>query len=917
MPDRSDKFPHISLRLRTEGRAVLAGGSSPSSTTLANKGDAGGHSRKLKSSISSIVDNWESERRKRQEEDKPDLPDAISFILRVDPNSFDADDLKGFGIEVVADLEEGYIIGASADTQLSELRKKIEQFISSQRGGGKVPEIWEILEGTQRPEYILSDGLKAEWDRILDQQECIVDIGVSCIDIQEQYSRCPKREKFQDESKFLASVFKWLDKHNLTYDDWENLYETRQNQLLDFICKKPYEGEIMSFIQGHDLGISRLPDSFSCRIRIIGKGLKDLVLSFPYIFDVSEPDEFSAPSVTSNESESEREIFLLEAPEPNAPRVCVIDSGIQELHPKLRAAIDSKHSRSWVPGELDLTSDYVRGGGHGTRVAGAVIYPQGVPQTGYQQAICWLQNARILGNSSQGDKYLPAKLFPPIVLKEIVEFYYHQTRTRIFNHSVTGIAPCRTQSMTPWAAEIDKLTWQKAGDILFVVAAGNIEANSSFVTRPSISAHIQAGRSYPHYLLSRSARIANPAQSFQALTVGSIAHNSYQQPPFSSIAESDCPSSFSCSGLGIWGTIKPEVVEYGGDYVIDSSISPSFTTPEQVCPNLVRSTRNGGKAVSSDAVGTSFAAPKATHIAAAVAAAFPQDSALLYRALIVQSARLPTWTNVSIEKLYQAIRMMGYGIPNIDRALGNAPNRITLKVDGSERISARQAKVYQVQIPKSFLKQGEGFDVLVEITLSYVAEPRRTRRNRRKYLSTWLDWTCSKSGEDPQVFLYRVLKIPRFHNLLNRIWLLLMETDVQVGVSFLYILHDCLKSERLLEESEKGGDLFDWTLGKRQFKPDSQNSKSPQGIDGIVKELSRSNGTIQKDWAIVKSYELREGFCIAVVGHEGWDKNPESTVPYSLVVSFEAISSEIEIYDAFVQVQQSLQVQEEIKLTVS
>jgi hypothetical protein len=158
-------------------------------------------------------------------------------------------------------------------------------------------------------------------------------------------------------------------------------------------------------------------------------------------------------------------------------------------------------------------------------------------------------------------------------------------------------------------------------------------------------------------------------------------------------------------------------------------------------------------------VGTSFAAPKVTHIAAALQAAFPQESTLLYRALIVQSARLPAWTNsLDANRLYHAIRTMGYGIPDINRALGNSPNRVTLTTRGLEHIQARQAKVYQVKVPEDFLRQGEGFDVLIEITLSYVAEPRRTRRNRRKYLSTWLDWTCSKRGEDPARFLDRVLK---------------------------------------------------------------------------------------------------------------------------------------------------------------
>lgn len=565
----------------------------------------------------------------------------------------------------------------------------------------------------------------------------------------------------------------------------------------------------------------------------------------------------------------------MESPSPNAPKVCVIDSGIQERHPKLKVAIDSAHSTSWIPGD-ENTSDYVRGGGHGTRVAGAILYPQGIPKSGRQSAICWLQNARILDEYN----YLPRNLFPPKLLEEIVGFYQKKTSTRIFNHSVAGIAPCRTQSMTSWATAIDKLSWEK--DILFIVAAGNIHSHANFVTRPSIKAHLQAGRNYPDYLLTSSARIANPAQSFQSLTVGSIAHVTYENPPLQSIAKADYPSSFSCSGLGLWDTIKPEVVEYGGDYVIDSTNLPSFTTPEVVCPELVRSIRDGGELVSSDSVGTSFATPKVTHIAAALAAAFPEEKTLLYRALIVQSARLPNWTNESPKQLYQGIRMMGYGLPNLERALGNAPNRITFTTAGDERIRARQAKVYQVQIPSEILRQGEGFDILVEITLSYVAEPRRTRRHHRKYLSTWLDWKCSNRGEDPERFLEKVLQ----------------EYDAP-------------------DDAERSNSGFRWTLGKKQFKPDANGRRRPTGIDGIVKEISRSNGTIQKDWAIVKSYDLRGGFCIAVIGHEGWNKNPEATVSYSLIVSFEAVNSEIEIYNPFVQVQQTLEVQEPVQVTIS
>ena len=389
MPDSSANFPHLRLRLAGQGHAATR--SFPrkvSSTTSANRGDAGGHGGRLRSSVDLITTNWTAEQQTREAEGKPDLPDAVSFILQVDPNSFDADALKGFGIEVVADLEEGYIIGASADTDLSELRKKIENFINSERGGGKVPEIWELLEGTKRPEYILSDGLKAEWEQLADNQEYIVDVGISCIDIQEQYSRCPRRKETDSDEKFQKRVTKWLDKHNLSDSEWNDLYLKRSDQLEEFVYG--YEGEILRNVAGNEIGVLRLPDSFSCRIRISGKGLRDLVLNFPYIFDVCEHDEFSAPSANPDIGGDDRDAFALEPPETNAPRVCVIDSGIQERHSLLKEAIDAVHSKSWVPGELNLTADYVPGGGHGTRVAGAVLYPRTIPKTGQQQALCWV-----------------------------------------------------------------------------------------------------------------------------------------------------------------------------------------------------------------------------------------------------------------------------------------------------------------------------------------------------------------------------------------------------------------------------------------------------------------------------------------------------------------------------------------------
>jgi len=863
MSERSEQFKHIPLRLTKKDFARPGRPPRRSERSNANRGDAVGHGGKLKSSVSLIISDWKDTLEKRQQEGMPDIPNVPSFLLQVDPKSFDADTLKSFGIEVILELEDGYILGASVDAELTKLQEKIEKFIAEEHGGGKVAEIWEILEGKFKClEYILSPDLLAQWDQILDDHIYIVDVSIACVGLNSKFSDYPRQQENEDPERYARKVARWTDRRDQTLQEWEKLQLDRENDFEDFVRK--LDGTFL-LLGDHDdrSHLALLPDSFSSRIEISGKGLKDLVANYPYVFEVSEPDQIAEPLTDRTVATSDQPSFTLDPPPPLAPKVCIIDSGIQESHRFLRVAVDSSNSRSWVPGETDQKADRVSGGGHGTRVAGAVLYPQGVPRTGRQTAICWLQNARVLGQ----DCKFPDRLYMPEVLNDIVDFYHSQTGTRIFNHSINSSAPCRKIYMSAWAAEIDYLAWQN--DILFIVSAGNLSTvrlSGLTITRKTLTEHFQEGCTYPDFLLKDSSRIANPAQSFQALTVGSIAHCTYNLPPTTSVALQDYPSAFSCTGYGIWDSIKPEVVEYGGDLVKDEGNPPSFSMPTDVCPELVRTTIGGAPAIAADSIGTSFAASKVAHIAAALASNFPQESCLLYKALIVQSARLPAWVNNEPD-LSSAIRMMGYGLPNLERALGNAPNRVTLITSGDSLIQARQAHIYQVLIPEELQSPVKGFDILVEITLSYKAEPRRTRRNKRKYLSTWLHWECSQKEESPDKFLARVLE-----------------------------------KYEASEDQEDGSGLFDWTLGQ-------QKNHSRR-----VKDTSRGVGTTQKDWAVVKSFDLRDAFCIAVVAHKGWNNDLTSQVPYALAVSFEIINSEIAIYNSFVQAQALLNVQQQVQV---
>jgi hypothetical protein len=100
-------------------------------------------------------------------------------------------------------------------------------------------------------------------------------------------------------------------------------------------------------------------------------------------------------------------------------------------------------------------------------------------------------------------------------------------------------------------------------------------------------------------------------------------------------------SGYSRVGPGIWGHIKPDVVEYGGGLVVSNNGAITVREHGETATELIRSTLNGGNAIGKDSVGTSFAAPKVAHIAAKLSQLYPDESVNLTRAFIAQGARLP------------------------------------------------------------------------------------------------------------------------------------------------------------------------------------------------------------------------------------------------------------------------------------
>lgn len=860
-------FEHLPLLLRFEGRARLRGGGKPSPQTIANRNARQAHSATLRGAAQALSGSWKQQQAQRQGLALPVIPNGIPILLKVDPG-LDLDVLRErFDFEIVAEQEEGYVIVASEDIDVAQFLAMLNGFSVSVHGSATIASVHRLFDDpnqADRLNRILSDRLFSEWGAIADDQTFIVDVGVACAGPQDIPSE-PKRGKRDTDASWAAKELAWSQARNAAYDTWEALKIERENQIEAF--RAFYQGEILHNIDGAAFDAGVLPDSFTVRLRISGKGLKDFVLNYPYIFEVVEPDDIVLPQAAVGPAGQGGQQVTPAPPNDVAPAVCVIDSGIQEGHILLQAAVDQAVSHCFLPGTPAAdVGDEVAPGGHGTRVAGAVLYGEDVPKAGVPELPFWIQNARVLNAQNR----MPAELFPPEAIRHAVERFNDGPRqTRIFNHSINARGSCRTRYMSSWAAEIDQLCNER--DVLIVQSAGNLPLGGD-APLVGIREHLAAGRDYPAYLSENSCRVANPGQSLQALTVGSVAYDVADAGAWWTFAtQPNGPSAFSRTGPGIWNVIKPEVVAYGGDAVRTQNDPPDIQGGGRVpaaCPELVRSTLHApGPAFDRDEAGTSYAAPKVARIAAHVQEVLSEETALLYRALIVQSAHWPAWAEAILMRLRNppenlskaekqalltsaahAVRCLGYGIPNEQRATANTDHRTTLITSGEAEIKAAECHIYQVPIPPELRQQADEFEIRIDVTLSYVAQPRRTRRNLRRYLSTWVDWKTSNLGEGLNDFRVRALK------------------------------------DTTNDDDPLPGSSLPWTLHEK-----------PQW--GFIRDHKRSSGTVQKDWTIVRSNTLPDHFCIAVVGHQGWSRDPDSVARYSLAVTFEILGGEIAIYE--------------------
>ena len=823
-------FMHLPLPLKQDGTAFYRRPIIPPQIqTAQNLQNRQTHGSKLKKSASDLSKFWNNRRDERKQQNLHIIEGGIPFLLQIDPST-DVDFLYGLGFEVVCDLDDGFIVVASEDADLNQFQQKVDDFISNKQRSGSPGRVYALCSDEDRLAQILSKTLYEKWSTIDGTSIFTVDISVECNGLT-RIQDLPEKNMNESNPEYINRCEKLQNEYDMAVD---KIASALQAQFIRIVSA--YDATVGAYIDD--------VDSFSVRITINGNGLRDIVHNFGYIFEVIEAAEVKMESSAGSTSQV-TENLTINAPTAGSPIICVIDSGIQENHRYIAPAILSDDSVCLVPNEISTNDEYGIGGitgGHGTRVAGAVLYHNDIPTNGNYSLPYFIRNARVLDSNN----CLPMDVNPSELITQIVDRFSPDPKekagapiiqSKVYNHSVGERTPFdgeQFKHMSLWAARIDSMSYDR--DILFIQAAGNIPKS---VVKGMI---VSLDKPYPLYFTEKPSRLSNPAQSLQAITVGSISHSDFEDDDYVAIGKSGEVSSFSRIGPGIWDSIKPDVVEYGGTHIINKGDNV-LTTNEDVCTDLIR-TSPQGPAYAKDGIGTSFSAPKVAYIAGAIQEVLPHAPALLYRALIAQSAKLPKdISRMTTDQKQMIMRQMGYGLPDVEKATQNNDYRATFVTPKLNEIGTGEAHIYPIYIPDILRSIGDDYNILVEITLSYSAKPRRTRRGIRRYMSTWLDWVCSRIGEAEDTFKQRVF-----------------ETD----------------------KSIQDDGTFKWVVRE-------------QNNWGEFKGFNRKGQTLQKDWCIVKSSQLSNTFCVAVRGHKGWGSLFKAK--YALAVSFEAVDQDIVIYE--------------------
>ena len=455
-------------------------------------------------------------------------------------------------------------------------------------------------------------------------------------------------------------------------------------------------------------------------------------------------------------------------PENPLSSVCILDTGINNGNPLIKPFLSGEDCQSVDPSWG--THDHDR---HGTLMAGTALYGDLTPLLESSDSVPVphiLESVKILPHDGENEPQLWGYITAQGVSRAEIQAPH---RKRSYCMAVTATDTRDRGRPSSWSAGIDQLaaTWDEQR--LFIISGGNSLQTMEVK---------EAAQQYPDIQVTES--VHDPAQSWNALTVGAITNlvdiidsklASYQP-----VAEAQTLSPFSTTS-STWEEnkwpIKPELVLEGGNLAIDDS---GFATE---CDDLsILSTT-----YQPDVQGyfypfnmTSAATAQLARMAGAIRAEYPDYWEETIRALLVHSASWPEplkkqfMSRDSKSEYKNLLKICGYGVPSLDKALYSARNSLTLIAQAELQpydkrsgggMRTRDMHFYDLPWPVKVLQElPDDVQVKMKVTLSYFVEPGPGEigwKDRYRYASHALRFDINNPGESKDAFIKRINKAAR------------------------------------------------------------------------------------------------------------------------------------------------------------
>ena len=463
------------------------------------------------------------------------------------------------------------------------------------------------------------------------------------------------------------------------------------------------------------------------------------------------------------------------APDAENVAVCLLDTGVNYGHALLSPVLSEADCQAVL--EEWGVADH---NGHGTLMAGVAAYGDLMKDLASHVNVSLhhvLESVKLL---PPGKEQTSQELWGDYTQQAVSRAEIQASkRKRIICMAITATDTRDQGRPTSWSAAVDQMVAGVTDETrrLFIISAGNATQQVP----------------YPQSQIGDS--VHDPAQSWNALTIGAYTDFDHLTDSslvgYTPVASAGELSPYS-TGSVAWDSrcpIKPEILMEGGNAIKDQAGSAMDCTDLSV----VTTWWKPHETLLYPFNMTSAATAQAAWFAAQIQAKYPSIWPETVRALMIHSAE---WTealkkqfvkekeSVRARKtdLTSLIQISGYGVPNLERALGNLQNSLTL-VSEAELQPFKQSilsngkkggyvsnemHMYNLPWPGDELRQlPDAVKVRMRVTLSYFIEPGPGEigwEHRYRYPSFGLRFDVKSPSESPEEFLKRINKAARMED---------------------------------------------------------------------------------------------------------------------------------------------------------